>query len=106
MAVQVQGNDGTVIGVESTYRAQRVTLRHLDPGTLGSYGIGLRSGIMAAGLAGGADIFHFRWTDATRLAVVHRVTFGADFLATAFTAGAFSFDLAFARAWTVVGSGG
>src|SRR5437870_1271513 len=98
MAVQIQGNAGVVAEVDSTtYRTLRVVQRHLDPTTLGTYGIALRSGTMAAGLGGGADIFHFRWTDATRLAVVHRVTFGADFLATAFTAGAFSFDLTFAR---------
>lgn len=107
MAIQLQGNGGVVADVDgSNYRALRVTHRPLDPGTLGSYGIALNSGIMAAGLAANSTIFSFRWTDATRLAVIHRVTFGAIIGGTAFTAGAADFRLVVARSFSASDSGG
>lgn len=107
MAIQIQGNGGTVAEVDGTgYRAQRVTVRPLDPGSLGSYGLALNSGIMAAGLAANAEIFQFRWTHATNLCVVHKVTFGAIIGGTAFTAGAADFRLSIARSWSADGSGG
>jgi len=107
MAIQIQGNGGVVADVDATgYRALKVTLRPTDPTTLGSYGIGLNSGIMAAGLAANAPIFSFRWGDATRLAVVHRVTFGMHIGGTAFTAGAADFRLVVARSFTASDSAG
>jgi hypothetical protein len=108
MAIQVQGNTGVVAEVDGTvYRAMRTTLRPIDPGAYGSYRLSLLSGTMAAGLAANAEIFQFRWSDATRLCVVSSVTFdGLSGSATAFAAGFGKVDLVFARSWTADGSGG
>jgi hypothetical protein len=62
---------------------------------------------MAAGLAGNSEILQFRWSDATRLCVVHSVTLdGLSGSATAFAAGFGKVDMLIARSWTVDGSGG
>jgi hypothetical protein len=108
MAIQVQGNTGVVAEVDGTvYRAMRTTLRPIDPGAYGSYRLSLLSGTMAAGLAANAEIFQFRWSDATRLCVVSSVTFdGLSGSATAFAAGFGKVDLVVARSWTADGSGG
>lgn len=107
MGIQIQGAGGSLAEVDASARALRLSRRPREFGALGSYRKGLLSGTMAAGLAGGSDIFQMRWTDATRLALVHRVILdGLGGSATAFTAG-FGFIAAFiARAWTVDGSGG
>jgi hypothetical protein len=108
MAIQQQGFSGVVAEVGGTgYRALRVEPRPLDPGALGAYRKTLRSGVMAAGLAAAAEVFQFRWTDATRLCVVQKVLIdGLIGSATAFAAGNGALDVVPARAWTVDGSGG
>lgn len=108
MAIQLQGNGGTVAEVDGTnYRAMRTTLRPLDYGSLGSYRVSGLSGTMAAGLAANAEVFQFRWVDATRLCVVTSVLWdGLSGSATAFTAGFAKVDMLVARSWTADGSGG
>jgi hypothetical protein len=108
MAIQIQGNGGTVADVDGTnYRAMRATLRPIDYGALGSYRMSLLSGTMAAGLAGNSEVFQFRWSDATRLCIVTSVMWdGLSGSATAFTAGFGKVDLLVARSWTADGSGG
>lgn len=108
MAIQLQGNSGTVAEVDGTnYRAMRTTLRPLDYGTLGSYRVSGLSGTMAAGLAANAEVFQFRWVDATRLCVVTSVLWdGLSGSATAFAAGFAKVDMVVARSWTADGSGG
>jgi hypothetical protein len=108
MAIQIQGNGGTVAEVDGTgFRALRVSPRPLDVGSLGSYRKSLLSGTMAAALAANAEIMQFRWADATRFCAVRRVTLdGLSGSATAFTAGFGKVDLMVARAWTSDGSGG
>ena len=61
---------------------------------------------MAAALAAAAEIYQFRWPDATRFAVLTRIaiTAGANVAATA--AALVAFKATAARAWTVAGSGG
>ena len=60
MAIQLQGNGGTVADVDGTnYRALRTTLRPIDYGALGSYRLSLLSGTMAAGLAANAEVWQF-----------------------------------------------
>jgi hypothetical protein len=73
MAIQVQGNSGTVAEVESGTRAVRTTPRPVDIGTLGAYRFSVVTGTLAAALAAGAVVFSARWTDATRLAVITRL---------------------------------
>lgn len=108
MAIQIQGNGGTVAEVDGTnYRAMRTTLRPYDYGALGSYRMSLLSGTMAAGLAANSEVFQFRWSDATRICVVTSVIFdGLSGSATAFTAGFAKVDMLVARSWTADGSGG
>ncbi len=66
----------------------------------------MASGVMAAGLAAGAEVFQFRWTDATRVGLVTKVIIdGAGGIA-AFTAGVTRFDAVIARSWSADGSGG
>lgn len=108
MALQLQGNSGTVLEVDgTTFRAGRVTQRPPDYGALGMYRASHLSGTMAAGLAADAEVWQFRWADATRLCLLTRVTLdGMGGSATAFTAGFAKFDLLMARSWSVDGSGG
>ena len=108
MAIQVQGNGGTVAEVDgTTYRALRVTVRPVDYGALGSYRAAMVSGTMAAGLAGASDVFQARWTAASNLALVWGVQIdGMGGSATAFAAGFATFRLFISRNWTADGSGG
>jgi hypothetical protein len=108
MAIQIQGNGGTVADVDGTnYRAMRSTLRPIDYGALGSYRLSLLSGTMAAGLAANSEVFQFRWSDATRICVVTSVIWdGLSGSATAFAAGFGKVDMLVARSWTADGSGG
>lgn len=108
MAIQVQGNGGTVAEVDGTnYRAIRTSLRPLDYGAFGAYRLSLLSGTMAAGLAANSEVWQFRWSDATRLCAVTGVTIdGLAGSATAFAAGLGKLDLLVARSWTADGSGG
>ena len=74
MAIQIQGNGGTVTEVDgTTYRALRITPRPIDYTTGGSYRHAIRSGTIAAVLAANANIYSFRNPSATFLAVIHRV---------------------------------
>lgn len=108
MAIQIQGNGGTVAEVDgTTFRALRVTLRPTDFGSLGEYQISLLSGTMAAGLTANSEILQARWTDATRLCVIKKLILdGMAGSATAFTAGFAKIDAMIARSWTADGSGG
>jgi hypothetical protein len=106
MAIILQGNSGTAAEVEANSRAIRVVGRGIDPGSLGCYRLSVRTGLMAAGLAANAEVFQFRWTDATRLAIVERISFDGLGSVTAFAAGVASLYATAARAWTVDGSGG
>lgn len=73
------------------------------------YGVGLVSGVMAAGLAANSEIFQFRNVEATETARKLRVlsvVLSAATDATGFTAGAASFDLLKATGWSGAGTGG
>jgi len=107
MAIQIQGNGGTLAEVDgTTFRALRVTARPVNYGALGMYRMGMHSGTMAAALAANAELFQFRWADATNLGLVYKASLsaGANVAATAAALG--SFVMAAARAWTVAGTGG
>lgn len=107
MAIQLQGNGGTVAEVDGTgFRAQRVTPRPLDVGALGSYRASGASGVMAAGLAANSEVFQFRWTSVTALAVVTKISFDGLGSIVAFAAGASVFRVFPVRGWTSQGTGG
>lgn len=108
MALQIQGNGGVVMEVDgTTFRAQRMAARPVDHGALGAYCIGMRSGIIAAALAANAEVFQFRWSDATRFAVVRKIRVSAAVTTTFFAAGVpMQLDLLKATGWSAAGSGG
>jgi len=107
MAIQIQGNGGTVAEVDgTTFRALRVTVRPLNYGSLGAYNLGMTTGTMAAALGANAEIFQFRWAEATNLAVVYRVKISIGQQLAATGALAISLNMAIARGWSAAGSGG
>lgn len=108
MGIQIQGNGGVIADVGGTgFRALKVQQMPLEYGALGAYRLSMLSGTMAAGLAGNSEIYQFRWTDATRLAVVRKIQLdGLSGSATAFTAGFGKIDVLVARSFTAAGSGG
>lgn len=108
MAIQIQGNGGTVAEVDgTTFRSQRVTMRPMDHGSLGSYSYGGFTGILPAALGANSEIFQFRWTDATRLCVINGVKISACVSTTFFAAGVpVQVDLIKSTAWSAAGTGG
>ncbi len=109
MPIQLQGNSGVVAEVDgTTFRAQRATNRPVDYGALGEYQISVVTGILAAALAANAQVFQFKWTDATRLAVILGIR--TRFLPlTPFTAATLtdhtSFDAVMVRSYAAGGGG-
>lgn len=76
-------------------------------GALGHYSVAVSTGTIAAGMGANGEIFHARWTDATKLAVIYEVQMLLfRNITTAFAAGVYNFSLDIKRAWTVDGSGG
>jgi hypothetical protein len=73
MAVQIQGNGGTVAEVDgTTFRAARTTLRPTDHGAFGQYRVATTIGLLATQALNGT-LFSFRWGDASRLCVIHDI---------------------------------
>jgi hypothetical protein len=107
MAIQVMGVSGVAMEVDgTTFRAIRVTLRPINYGSLGAYRIGGVSGTMAAALGANAELFQFRWPDATNLALIYKISISAGANVAATAAAILSFVLTAARSWTAAGSGG
>jgi hypothetical protein len=102
--IQLVGNGGTVAEVDAAFRAARVTTRPMEVGSLGSYGLGGVSGVMAAGLGAAAPIFSFRWGNAN-IALVRSI-FMTLSVATAFATGVSQWNLVVARSFTVSDSAG
>lgn len=72
MGFKITGNGGVDAEVDgSTFRALRNTGRPVDYGALGSYGLSVVTGTLAAALAANAVVYSARWGDATRLALIH-----------------------------------
>jgi hypothetical protein len=107
MAIQIQGNGGTIADVDGTsFRALRVANRPVDYGALGFYALNLVTGVMAAGLAANAEIFQARWTDATRFCAIFNLGCDGAGGIVAFAAGVTKFEAMIARSWSADGSGG
>lgn len=107
MALQIQGNGGTVIEVDGTsFRALRTTARPLDTGSLGHYRLSMATGTIGAALASGAELFQFRWTDATKLCVIYKVLVSAGANVAASAASINALEMVIARSWSAAGTGG
>jgi len=92
--------------IDPTFRAARVSSRPLDYGSLGHYRISMATGTIGAALAANAELFQFRWTDATRFAVVQKILIGAGANVAATGAALVTLEATIARSWTVAGTGG
>lgn len=107
MALQIQGNSGTVAEVDGTaFRALRTRNTPIDVGALGSYQISTVSGAVAAGMAANGELFQVRWADATRLCVPMKLIVTGMRATTAFAAGAIDIEAIIARSWSADGTGG
>lgn len=107
MAIQIQGNGGTVVEVDTNTRAFRVAQRPLDVGSLGAYSLGVVTGILPAALGANSEIFQFRWTHATNICILRSVRISASVSTTFFAAGVpVQIEMRIARGWSVDGSGG
>lgn len=107
MSFQLAGFSGTVGEVDGTlFRAQRVTNRPIDYGVLGAYQMGLQTGAIAAAMAANGELFQFRWTHATNLAVIQKIIITGMRATTAFAVGVIDIKATIARGWTVDGTGG
>lgn len=108
MAIQIQGNGGVVGEVDGTaFRALRTTNRPVDHGALGAYAYGGFTGVLPAALAANSEIFQFRWTHATNLAVIRKIRIAASVSTTFFAAGVpVQIDLVKSTAWSGQGTGG
>lgn len=108
MAIQLQGNGGTIAEVDgTTFRAQRATLRPTDHGALGSYSYGGFTGILPAALGANSEIFQFRWADATRICLINQIRISACVTTTFFAAGVpVQIDLIKSTGWSAAGTGG
>jgi hypothetical protein len=73
MAIQLQGNGGTVAEVDgTTFRALRTMSRPLDHGSLGHYRLATTVALVVTQAANGT-LFSWRWGDATRFAVLQKL---------------------------------
>lgn len=107
MAIQLQGNGGTVAEVSVEHRAARIEARPFDTAGLGQYCYGGLTGILPAALAANAEIFQFRWSDASRFAVIRKIRLSACVSTTFFAAGVpVQIGLIKSTGWTVAGTGG
>lgn len=108
MALQIQGNGGTIAEVDGTvFRSMRITPRPTDHSTFGHYGLGVFTGILPAALAANSEVFQFRWADATRICIIQRIVISAAVSTTFFAAGVpVQIDAIKSTAWTVAGTGG
>ena len=107
MAIQIQGNGGTIDEVEANTRARRITQRPTDVGSLGAYSLGVITGILPAALAANSEIFQFRWTHASNLCLLRSINISAVVSTTFFAAGVpVQIDAHIARSWTADGTGG
>jgi hypothetical protein len=107
MGIAIIGNGGTVAEVDGTaFRGLRTTNRPVDYGVLGHYKASVTTGAMAAGLSADSEILQFRWTDATRLAVISRLSLDGMYATTAFVAGQIRVYATIARGFSAAGTGG
>lgn len=103
------GVTNVLADVDASTRAIRAHLRAADVGSLGSYSLGTKSGIMAAGLAGASPIFSMRFAPTVNpnsLLLLKKLTITPSTLGTAFTAGSALFETFVLRGYTVNDIGG
>lgn len=108
MGFQVIGAGGSIqeVGAFAAKGAHTIN-KPTDYGSLGQYRVSVVTGTLAAALAASAQLFQFKWTDATRFAVISKLKWRFETL-TRFTAGTvtdFGLDAFFARSYAAGGGG-
>lgn len=107
MAIIQSGATTDLLTVEASHKAARITPRPTDHGSLGHYQYGGLTGIIPAALGANSEIFQFRWTHATYIALIRRIKISACVTTTFFAAGVpVQIDLLKASAWSGQGTGG
>lgn len=92
---------------EAAAKGLHVTVKPTDHGALGQYCWGGSTGILPAALAANAEVFQFRWTQGSNLAVIRKIRVSAAVSTTFFAAGVpISVDMVKATSWTGQGTGG
>jgi len=98
------------VGPVNTSTAQQylhVSGRPIAQGSLGHYRWAGFTGILPAALTANSEIFQFRWSHATNLAIIMKVRLSAAVSTTFFAAGVpIQMDLIKSSAWSAQGSGG
>ncbi|MGH8650728.1 MAG: hypothetical protein ACREYE_00480, partial [Gammaproteobacteria bacterium] len=77
-----------------------------DYGSLGHYRFAGVTGAIAAGMAANGEVFQFRWSDATRFALIQKVRVVGMRTTTAFAVGTIDLKMTRATAWSANGTGG
>lgn len=107
MAVIQSGATADILTVEPVFKAARVSMRPVEHGALGAYAYGGFTGILPAALGANSEIFQFRWTHATNLAVIRKIRLAASVTTTFFAAGVpVQIDLIKSTGWSAPGTGG
>lgn len=110
MAQLIAGAASNVLAeVDAVSRGLHVSQMPPGGGMLGSYSLGTKSGIMAAGLGAAAPIFSLRFAptlSTTSLLLLKKLYLTASTLGTAFTAGSALFEAFAIRGYTVADTGG
>lgn len=107
MAVIEGGATGTLVEVgEAAAAALHVQLRPVAVGSNGAYAISTATGAIGAGASANSEVLQFRWTDASKLCLIHKIELTGMRATTAFAAGAIDIEARVARSWTVAGTGG
>lgn len=106
MAIQVQGNGGTIAEVDGTaYRALRISQRPVDAGALGHYRFATTVSLVATQAANGT-LLSFRWGDATRLCALQFIRLRCLQTAAATATIMPTFEVVIARSFSVSDSAG
>jgi len=106
MAIQIQGNGGTVAEVDgTTFRAVRVVQKPMDHGAFGQYQLSTTIPLVVTQAANGT-LFSFRWADATRLCAVQTIRLECQQTAPATATIAPVFEVFAARSFTASDSVG
>jgi len=93
------------VGVEGASPAHMVA-KPCSYGALGHYSFAGVTGAIAAGAGASSEVFQFRWTSATSVAVITKILVNGMRATTAFAVGAIDLKATVARAWSADGSGG
>lgn len=107
MAIIEGATSGELVEVgQANSKPLHVVSKPQPSGSLGHYQLSVQTGAIGAGMAANGEIFQFRWTDATRLCIINKITINGMFASTAFAAGGITLAAAICRSWTADGSGG